>query len=90
MSTKYSILATIGLIVLAIGGGLAFLATLSNRQAARAAEPLGTGMAVLVGIGAAAIWLPWALRKRKEKLAAESKTNRGAAKRPARQGRAGR
>ena len=85
MSVKTSIVATVGLLLLGCGGGLGFLATLSARQAERAAEPLGTAVAVLFGIGVAAIWLPRLIRWQKAKQAGAANDDR-----PARRGRAGR
>ncbi|QDT14387.1 hypothetical protein [Alienimonas californiensis] len=90
MSTKTSIFATVGLIALAIGGGLAYLATLSASQADRAAEPLGSAMAILIGVGVAIIWFPWLMRWQNGRKAAAANAERTNAKRPERRGRPGR
>ena len=85
VSVKASILATAGLLLLGCGGGLGFLATLSARQAERAAEPLGSAVAVLFGVATAALWLPHLIRWQKARQADAANE-----KRPARRGRAGR
>jgi hypothetical protein len=70
MTTKTAIIATVGVVLGAIGLGLGVLfLTLdpSARDASERAARLGDGMAKLMAIPIGAIWILWAVRFRKDR-----------------------